>query len=125
MMKILVAAAMILAAFGTQAAMARETGHGGLGEACGADVKQYCSGIPAGGSSRMQCLTDHRENLSEGCKAAMNTAKTAREACALDAQKYCTSTAPGADRLKCMQDNRDKLSDGCKSALSGMAVGAD
>jgi hypothetical protein len=130
-MKMAAAAAMMVLAW-TQAALAQDPtapvpiagGQGaraGMGGACKADFEKFCQGIPAGGGSRMQCLNDHRLDLSDDCKAKMTTNKIARQACALDAAKYCPSDQ-GADRLKCMAANKDKLSEGCKSALSPAAV---
>jgi hypothetical protein len=125
-MKIMMAAATALMVLGCmQAASAQDGGHAGLRGACRADFQQYCAGIPEGGASRVQCLKDHQDKLSGECKAALSATTTARQACALDAQKYCAESKPGADRLKCMKDNKENLSDGCKSALSTMAVGGD
>jgi hypothetical protein len=39
-------------------------------EACGADVKTVCSGVPRGGERR-QCMIDHFDQLSDGCKSAI------------------------------------------------------
>jgi hypothetical protein len=125
-MKIMTAVAAAAMMMGSlQMATAQEAEHGGLRGACRADFQAYCSGIPAGGGSRIQCLNDHRVNLSDACKTALTSMKTARQACELDAAKYCPEAAPGADRLKCMSANKDKLSEGCKAALSATAVGAD
>jgi hypothetical protein len=117
------AAAMLVGGAGIAAA--QDGDHGGLRGACRADFQAYCAGIPSGGGSRIQCLNDHRTSLSDACKSALTSMKTARQACELDAAKYCPKAAPGADRLKCMTANKDKLSDGCKSALSAAAVSPD
>jgi len=121
----MIAAAAMMVLAGAQAAPAQEAAHGGLQSECRADFTKYCAGIPAGGASRVQCLNDHRVDLSDGCKAALTGLKTARQACALDAAKYCAEAPPGAERMKCMTANRNNLSDGCKSALTAAAVSAD
>ncbi|MDB5397192.1 MAG: hypothetical protein JWM91_4698 [Rhodospirillales bacterium] len=125
-MKMTMAAATAMMVLGcAQVALAQEGERGGLRSACRADFEQYCAGLPQGDGGRVQCLKDHKADLSEGCKGELMATSTAREACTLDAAKYCAESKPGGDRLKCMTANKDKLSEGCKSVLSGIAVGAD
>lgn len=40
-------------------------------QACGADFRTWCQGVPLGGGRALACLADHRENLSEPCRAAL------------------------------------------------------
>lgn len=39
--------------------------------ACGPDIKKYCNGLK--GRESMMCMRDHRDDLSEACRAAMKS----------------------------------------------------
>jgi len=41
-------------------------------EACMGDYRKFCSGISPGGGKIKQCLIDHRRDLSEACRAALD-----------------------------------------------------
>jgi len=60
-------------------AVAQETGKGAVREACRADVRQLCPGIQPGGGRILQCLRDHTDKISDGCKQALQTAKAAKQ----------------------------------------------
>ncbi|MBU6482125.1 MAG: hypothetical protein KGS09_16460 [Nitrospirae bacterium] len=36
-------------------------------EACGADIKQFCSAVNPGGGRIIQCLEEHQKEVSPGC----------------------------------------------------------
>jgi hypothetical protein len=36
-------------------------------EACGADIKQFCSAVNPGGGRIVQCLEEHQKQVSPGC----------------------------------------------------------
>ena len=36
-------------------------------EACGADIKQLCSGVNPGGGRIVRCLEEHQKEVSSGC----------------------------------------------------------
>lgn len=40
-------------------------------QACGADFRVLCRGVPLGGGQALACLADNRESLSEPCKGAL------------------------------------------------------
>jgi hypothetical protein len=44
-------------------------------EACRADVERLCKGVEPGGGRIRECLRAHREELSDGCKAAIKEAR--------------------------------------------------
>lgn len=44
-------------------------------EACRQDVEQLCPGVQAGGGRIMQCLRDHADKVSDGCKQAFQAAR--------------------------------------------------
>jgi Cysteine rich repeat len=54
-------------------------GGGKVREACAADVKKLCPDVPMGGGKIKQCLMDHADSVSAGCKQAMAAAKAAHE----------------------------------------------
>ncbi|HKR88446.1 MAG TPA: cysteine rich repeat-containing protein [Phenylobacterium sp.] len=70
----------------TGAAAAQPMGMGGGGEegmlrqACSGDVQTLCPGIQPGGGKLKQCLREHADKVSPGCKEAMRAAKTERGA---------------------------------------------
>jgi Cysteine rich repeat len=43
--------------------------------ACGADAKKLCAGVQPGGGRILQCLTQHKDEVSDGCKQAVIKAK--------------------------------------------------
>jgi len=82
------AAGLALMAFGV--AQAQEGagpggGHGRMREACQADMAKFCSDVHAGGGRRMQCFKEHRDQLSDGCKAALMEMRAERRAAKADA----------------------------------------
>ena len=54
-------------------------GAGKMREACAADVKKLCPDTPMGGGKIMQCLKEHSDSVSDGCKQAMAAAKAAHD----------------------------------------------
>jgi hypothetical protein len=48
---------------------------GGPRRACEADIKTLCAGVERGGGRIMLCLREHRDQLSESCKAALAHAR--------------------------------------------------
>jgi hypothetical protein len=42
-----------------------------LAEACQDDMARFCKDTPVGKGGRMKCLKEHKEELSDSCKAAM------------------------------------------------------
>ncbi len=43
---------------------------------CRSDLRQYCTGIPAGGGRLYRCLKKNFATLTDGCRAAMPKAET-------------------------------------------------
>jgi hypothetical protein len=44
-------------------------------EACAADVKRLCADTQPGGGQVMQCMRQHRDELSDSCKSALMAAR--------------------------------------------------
>ena len=61
------------------AALAQDGGKGALRQACRGDVRALCAGIQPGGGRILQCLRDHADKLSDGCKQALQAAKAAKQ----------------------------------------------
>lgn len=47
-------------------------GHGALRAACQTDLDKFCADIQ--GHGRFQCLREHQDQVSDGCKAALSQA---------------------------------------------------
>jgi hypothetical protein len=55
-------------------------GGGGVRAACAADISKLCPDAQPGNGSIRQCITTHRDQLSDGCKSALAAAMARREA---------------------------------------------
>jgi hypothetical protein len=58
--------------------MGQGGGGGALRGACREDVEQLCAGVQPGGGRIAQCLRDHQDRVSEGCKSAIASAGSQR-----------------------------------------------
>lgn len=77
----------ICIAIGTQSVLADDTpappapvspsrqGMSELRSACAADAQKLCPGVQPGGGRILQCLKEHKDEVSEGCKQAVLKAK--------------------------------------------------
>ena len=43
--------------------------------ACAADAQKLCAGVQPGGGRILQCLKEHKDEVSDGCKQAVLKAK--------------------------------------------------
>lgn len=50
-------------------------GHLAKNTSCRSDLRQYCSGIPAGRGRLYNCLRSNRATLTDGCRAALPKAE--------------------------------------------------
>lgn len=48
-------------------------------EACHDDLEKFCSTVKAGGGRIMKCMKEHKEELSQGCKAEVEQMKEERK----------------------------------------------
>jgi hypothetical protein len=95
-----------------------------LREACAADYRRLCWGVPPGGGRIVLCLNAHADQLSQGCFQALTLNGLAYagafKACQADYQVFCAGVPPGYGRgLQCLLDNANGLSAPCRSALEG------
>jgi hypothetical protein len=99
-----------------------------LKQSCGADIKQFCSGVKPGGGRIAACLESRQDQLSSQCKETWTTAKTDiskridradvafRKQCGADVQKFCSDVPSGKGRLlSCLGDHQSELSSSCKN----------
>ena len=65
----------------------------------------------------MQCLKEHEADLSDACKARLQT--FTHEPCAQDALTFCPNVELGNKRalVHCLRDHTPDLADGCKARL--------
>jgi Cysteine rich repeat len=57
---------------------ARGEGAAALRSACAADIEKLCPGIQPGGGRIMQCLKQHKTEVSDSCKQAIVKARQAK-----------------------------------------------
>lgn len=94
----------------------------GLADPCLGDIKEYCAGVEQGGARVMNCLLDHKDNLTPGCRVRTMRMKdilsSLRKACNDDILSLCEDLEPGEGRLvRCLRDNDQKLSVKCRREI--------
>lgn len=71
--------------------------------ACQGDVQQFCQGVQQGGGRIVQCLTQHKQQLSPGCKIRIaevaEQIKEVHQACEDDILTFCPAVKPGGGRI--------------------------
>ena len=85
---------------------------------CLADVQRLCKDLaPDNRSGMMQCLKDHETNLSDACKARLQT--FAHEPCVQDALTFCKDVESGnkSQMVHCLRGHETELTDACKTRL--------
>jgi cysteine rich repeat protein len=48
-------------------------------EACAADLKKFCPDVQPGGGRIRACIAEHRDDLSPGCRDALQQARAHRQ----------------------------------------------
>jgi hypothetical protein len=48
-------------------------------EACAADFKKFCPDVQPGGGRIRACIAEHRDDLSQGCRDALQQARAHRQ----------------------------------------------
>ncbi len=90
------------------------------GGACQGDVAKFCSGAP-GPKQEMQCLKEHKAQLSRACKMhivqVLKAVKEAHHDCEADIYVFCQGVKPGKGRIiKCLKAPE------CKSGIMDMLM---
>ncbi|AFM13027.1 cysteine rich repeat-containing protein [Turneriella parva] len=94
---------------------------------CRADREKFCGNVIKGNHKGMwQCMKEHENELSEGCKnhiaQVREKSRDIKKACKADYKKLCKQVKAGEGRIiKCLKENEVQLSDACKGALSAPA----
>jgi hypothetical protein len=99
---------------------------------CGADAQKLCANVAAGGSL-MQCLNQHKSELSPECAKSMEKLKQQaathlgeiremRRACGSDVNNFCKGVELGGGRvLACLKEHESNLSPSCQAMLKKSA----
>jgi cysteine rich repeat protein len=86
-------------------------------EVCRSEMDKLCKGVAAGEGRILKCLQEHDADLSDACRAYVNTASQ-YVACLDDVLQLCPGTQPGGARgMKCLRANQGKLSTECKNEI--------
>jgi OOP family OmpA-OmpF porin len=100
-----------------------------MGDGCSKEVNSLCADVPMGGGRVMNCLFDHENQLSAGCKQAIDKGQSTIEAalgdanffganCAADMQRLCPDVVAGGGRLlACLMDNINNTELRCYNAM--------
>ncbi len=87
-------------------------------EPCRVEMDKFCKDVPAGEGRVLKCLQAHSAELSDACRAYVNTAAQ-YVVCLDDIMRLCPKTQPGGARgMKCLRTHQGQLSDECKRELS-------
>lgn len=84
---------------------------------CDAEIQKFCADVPSGEGKVLDCLLKHSAELSDACRAHVNTAQIFRS-CIDDVVRLCpgTEAAVGA-ALPCLRRNMTELSSSCRNDL--------
>ncbi len=90
---------------------------------CAEDAAKLCKGVKQGEGRMVQCLKQHENELSSGCKEQAAEVKEKihdfASACKEDMKKLCAETKPGGGRLvQCLKQHEAELSAGCKQRMT-------
>jgi hypothetical protein len=88
---------------------------------CKHDVEAFCADVQLGGGRIYKCLNEHKDEISNTCKARLADLRASGGECKEDIEKFCASVPKAKGMLaKCLTEHHDELSEGCK-ALSARA----
>ncbi len=94
-----------------------------FGQACRADLNQFCSAVEPGGGRMLGCLGQHQVEISGACQSELARIGEARDrldafrsACTRDLTALCAGVPQQAGPLlECVDANRDRVSEECKA----------
>ena len=105
-----------------------------LENACGDDIKKFCTGVTPGGGHIVYCLEAYEDQISPKCAFALDEAeldlqeigdglKEAFRLCQGDITKLCGDTRPGEGRISaCLASNRASVSQSCVDAIEKVQI---
>ena len=90
---------------------------------CAGDGEKFCQGIQPGGGRIANCLAQHKDELSPGCKARVQEValqlKGVQNGCEDDIMIFCPGVKPGGGRIaKCLKEHQAELSAECKARIA-------
>ena len=89
-------------------------------EACQAEVEKFCQGVKMGEGRVTACLQKHDKDLSDACRARVNTLKQFM-ACVDDVMHFCPGEVPvGGQAIMCLREHETDLSSKCKNELRAL-----
>jgi len=100
-----------------------------LENACGEDIKKYCSTVTPGEGRFVYCMQAHEDKISAKCSYAvdqvtidfqelMTGLTKAVETCQPDIQKLCGKMQPGEGRIAaCLAANKSSITKDCEQAI--------
>lgn len=84
---------------------------------CSAEMDKLCKDVQRGEGRIMKCLQEHSADLSDKCRAYVNTLSQ-YTACIDDAMQFCPGMEPGTGRaLACLRGRMTDVSPECKREL--------
>jgi hypothetical protein len=98
-------------------------------QACGSDIKEYCSRVEPGDGRISACLYAHTPTLTDECyvvteqvglvlESVFDGIEALYAACSGDLREFCSDKQPGSGEiLACLRENRANISAGCNVAL--------
>jgi len=140
-MKIIRAILLWAVAFAPAVALAEGAGEGEGGKGpCRQDVQRYCAQA-AGGEKTMDCLLDHKKEITDACYDALKTRLSSNQGnggsqqgggqgpqrggqatCHSDVAQFCRGMEPGGGRIvDCLISHQKDISEACYQALKKKA----
>ncbi len=93
------------------------------GKACATDYKRFCANVKPGDGRIGKCLMQHKDEISQTCRAFFQRAKKNLinefiAACQTDVANNCKGVQSGEGRiLNCLRDHSENISDRCKGVI--------
>jgi cysteine rich repeat protein len=99
-----------------------------LVQSCRADAKRLCPQVAGTGDKAViRCLVQQKDQLEQGCKAALKHAKRVqafRSACGADVKTLCGTVDPGDRRvIACLKEHQGQVSAQCKDHFTARKAG--
>ena len=100
---------------------------------CSDDIAKLCNDVEPGGGAIIDCLANHENELSQGCRdfQAKMAGKRAqrqervkqlqalRQACEGDVARFCKDVKPGRGAVaRCLEEHQGELSAQCKEGIA-------
>ncbi len=93
------------------------------GRPCADDAARLCKGVHPGEGRIVNCLKEHKDQLSPACEEniarAKEEIKEAKEACHDDIQTLCKDVKPGGGRIvQCLRQHEGELAPACREHIA-------